>query len=540
MLQELNVGVIERNTDVARMLDKFGVEYTEDDGLWSLQWPNDKQDLKDFRTFDPAKRQFYLDGGQQGFGMSKMYALITGAREEHAPALLLTDKELWLKDISDKVFKTTKSTEIVSMVCPDGTLVEQLYDWVSQEAKFAIKKPDGEVSISEKFEHQGQLYTPVLDDLIKQGVVLLPSEVGELRDEAELLSYIQGYLHYYVDVDEHFERLATYYALFTWLYDSFSTLPYLRMLGQHGTGKSRFLRTLGYICYRPMNIGGAVSTASVYRMLERYGGTLLIDEADYPKSSEVWALLVQILNLGYEVDGRVIRCDNKAFDPKPYSCYGPKLIASRKPFNDDALDSRCLTAIFYPTQRDDIPLQTPRGIEWEDAQKIRNMLLAWRFAKFSKHGADEIGFIQGGEDGLEPRLEQIIRPLQFVLESENAKQDIEEFVKDYGDSLKQERKQSLPGLVLKGLVELLDEGKEPYYHAIAEKVQPWLENPGYILTGRKIGFVIRKELHLQSRTGTGNKALIIVNDEAISRISKVCRRYGLALPIGEALELGLN
>lgn len=527
MSQELNIHLIERNTDIVKLLAKYNVKHTEANGLWALQWPNDKHDLREFTIFDPVKRQFYRDGGQRGFGISKMYALMSGLRvHDQAPAVLVAQRDLWLEDISDKVFKTKKVKKTISLVCPDGTLVEELYNPKDHTASFAIRRPNGEITIASEFEYQGETYVPLVDDLIKDGVVLLPSKVGQLREEVDLLNYIEGYIYAYVDVSSTFRRIAAYYSMFSWLYDKFSALAYLRALGQYGTGKSRFLKTVGSICYRPIVMGGAVSTATIYRMLEKYQGTLLIDEADYPKTSEPWALMVQILNLGYENDGRVIRCDSRTFQPRAYSCYGPKIIAGRQPFDDDALESRCLTCLFYPTQRNDIPLEVPNGLGWEDARNIRNMLLAWRFEKFNQE--NEVGYVTGE---LEPRLEQIIRPLQSVLKSEEAKINIDQFVKNYANKLAIERAQSLAGLVLKAIVELLNENKECYYHEIAAKMQPWLDNPEYILSGMKIGIQVRKNLHLIGEKGYANKTRIKLDDETWENITKLCNRYGIDPPV---------
>lgn len=416
-----------------------------------------------------------------------------------------------------------KVESVPSLVLADGSLIESLYDPESNEGRFAIRRPDGQIKMAESIPYRGKILMPLCDAVVRQGVVLLPSAVGKLRDEEELIGYIQGYIHAHVDVSETFKKIASYYVLLTWLYDNFTAIPYLRALGQHGTGKTRFLKTVGNICYRPVFLGGAVSAASLYRMLELYQGTLLIDETDYSPKSEVWALLLQILNLGYEADAVVIRCDGNNFKPIPYHCYGPKIIAGRKPFQDKALDSRCLTETFYPTRRDDIPLQIPRAIEWKDAREIRNMLLSWRFARYNAD-PEHLGYLTGD---LEPRLEQIVRPLQAILTSDEAKGDIEEFVKCYAQKAKAEMGQTLPGLILRAIAKLLQQGQEPYYHLIVDKVQPQLEDEDYKLTGRKIGTIVRKALHLESCKGTQNRTKVKIDEDAITRIRRLGQRYGL-------------
>jgi hypothetical protein len=60
------------------------------------------------------------------------------------------------------------------------------------------------------------------NNLIKNDVVLLSSEPQEYGSEAELVAEIQAYIHRYVDLSPQFERIASYYALFSWLYDGFN------------------------------------------------------------------------------------------------------------------------------------------------------------------------------------------------------------------------------------------------------------------------------------------------------------------------------
>jgi len=99
------------------------------------------------------------------------------------------------------------------------------------------------------------------NNLIKNEVVLLPSEPEEYGSEEGLLADIQSFIHRYVDVSPLFEKIASYYVLFSWVYDSFNELPYLRLRGDPGSGKTRFLLTVGSVCYKPIFASGA-STVS--------------------------------------------------------------------------------------------------------------------------------------------------------------------------------------------------------------------------------------------------------------------------------------
>ena len=91
--------------------------------------------------------------------------------------------------------------------------------------------------------------------------------------------------------------IAAYYVLFSWVYDAFNELPYLRVRGDYGTGKTRFLAIVGSIAYKPIFGSGASTVSPIFHLLEQFGGTLVIDEADFRFSDEK-ADLVKILNNG--------------------------------------------------------------------------------------------------------------------------------------------------------------------------------------------------------------------------------------------------
>jgi hypothetical protein len=112
----------------------------------------------------------------------------------------------------------------------------------------------------------------------------------------------------------------------------------------------------GSICFRPIFASGATTPAPIFRILEQFRGTLVFDEADF-KDSAAWSEMVKLLNNGYRPGMPVLRADkeNGKWYPRSYQVFGPKLISTRFPFKDEALESRCLTSEMLPLTRDDIP-----------------------------------------------------------------------------------------------------------------------------------------------------------------------------------------
>ena len=195
---------------------------------------------------------------------------------------------------------------------------------------------------------------PISGEEIGLGAVRLPSGIEEYGDTTALLAEIEEHIYRYLDVSDIYRKLAACYILLSWLYDRFNTLPYLRALGDTGCGKSRFLDVIGGLCYKAISASGCITPAPIYRMLRRWGGTLILDEADM-KDSDEYNEVVTILNCGFERGRPVMRAvKDDPEDVRVLPVYGPKVFATRRRFQDAALEARCLTEIMVETTRTDI------------------------------------------------------------------------------------------------------------------------------------------------------------------------------------------
>lgn len=164
--------------------------------------------------------------------------------------------------------ETTKQhrTPTISTVLSDGTLVEMLYSPEIKHCRF-VSYQNEEWRYEERLHvGEGQVLIPYSPDnnLLKHDVVLFPSEVEEYESEERLVSDVQSFIHRYVDLDPMFEKIASYYVLFTWVYDGFNELPYLRVRADFGSGKTRFLLTFGSVCYKPIFASGASTISPLF------------------------------------------------------------------------------------------------------------------------------------------------------------------------------------------------------------------------------------------------------------------------------------
>src|SRR5437879_8502949 len=161
--------------------------------------------------------------------------------------------------------KKQAARSTVSTILPDGSLVEM----VCQESRtlFCVSK-DGAFRYETNLLVNGQRLVPYSprNNLLSNEVVLFPSEPVEYRSEAKLAEDIRAFIHRYVDISPLFEQIASYYVLFSWLYDAFNELPYLRLRGDTGSGKTRFLLTVGSLCYKPIFASGASTVSPLFQI----------------------------------------------------------------------------------------------------------------------------------------------------------------------------------------------------------------------------------------------------------------------------------
>ena len=175
-----------------------------------------------------------------------------------------------------------------SAILDDGTIVEMIFRPELRRTFFAICSA-GRWTIQDVVDlgPDAKLVPfSANNNLIKNEVVLLPSEPQIYGREENLVAEIREFINRYVDLQESFEEVATHYVLLTWLYDAFNELPYLRLRGDYGSGKTRALLTIGSLCYKGFFASGASTVSPIFHTLDAFRGTLIFDEADSGFSDE--------------------------------------------------------------------------------------------------------------------------------------------------------------------------------------------------------------------------------------------------------------
>jgi hypothetical protein len=322
-----------------------------------------------------------------------------------------------------------------------GWLVDYVYNPEDDEAKLVWRTPTGEIGMGERVIIDGRTYLPEPPGKpIRDGVVLFAGDLGELRSTRELVAMAEMFIRsYYLLDNPRTAKIMAYYVLLTWVYDCFSTLPYLRAVGEAGAGKSELMKRVGFLCYRTMTASGANTAASFFRGVEKFRGTVFIDEADLQDGGDMSNDLVKFLNLGAMRGNAIWRLEEhtgpdgaRVYDLATYSTFCPKLIAMRRDFKDDAVASRSLTFKLLP--REAIELRQagiPLSVDAEFRRKalvLRNMLLRWRM----EHWQPEIQINENDIDfDISSRLNQVTLPLLALAADDlELKQDIRQVLRD--------------------------------------------------------------------------------------------------------------
>lgn len=366
----------------------------------------------------------------------------------------------------------------------------------------------------------GVEYVTPAGDLVRKGAVLLPTYPKEYGSIAELVRRIEQFIYKYLDVSDQYRKIASYYTLLTWVYDCFEVLPYLRPLGDFGTGKTRFQKVIGSICYKPMFCGGATTTSPIFRIIDLYKGTLVLDEGDFQYSDST-VDLIKILNCGYAKGVPVLRTEGEAKRmPVSYDVYGPKIIGTQRRWQDKALESRCLTEVMRGMPRKDIPIHLPKSFDSE-ALDLRNQLLMFRFEHY--------GNIEVKPDlvipNIEPRINQIALPLLSLIDDPTILAEIREFVTDYAQQLRQSRGQEVAAEVLRVMCRMVDSNIPLQVKQIAKLVNEdrKTDQGEQAISPSKIGRINASSFNFRTRQVHG--VTEIIWDVEIAE--RLCDRYGV-------------
>jgi len=420
-----------------------------------------------------------------------------------------------------------KQQLIVSVILNDQRIIETVYSKNSYGTQLALSDGNKTTLVKSFTENNKSSLTPISpsNNLIKHEAILFAEQPESYVSIESLIADIQEYIYRYVDLSDQFRKIASYYVLLTWVYDVFNELPYLRLRGDYGSGKTRALFVIGSLCNKAFFASGASTVSPIFHILDTFRGTLIFDEADFRFSDEK-SELVKIFNNGNVRGFPVLRTAitaKREFDPRAFDVFGPKIVAMRKTFDDPALESRFLTEEMGQKQmRKDIPINLP-DIQKDEALYLRNRLLMYRFRMRNNIKIDNSLY----DTRLSPRINQILTPLLSLIENQKLNDDIKEAVMSFEQNLNAERASSPEAGVLEVIHELSSRTEKSLV-PISEITEVFVKKYGKeydrIITNRYIGGILRKRLRLTTYKSHGIYVMPISEKH---KIDELCIRYGV-------------
>lgn len=357
----------------------------------------------------------------------------------------------------------------------------------------------------------------VLDE---EGRVKIPT-AKEVYDEVEV--FIRK--HFVHDDDRVYGKLALW-VMHTYCVDFFDTVPYMQFLASHGSGKTRGLEVLRSLSYRGMLTAG-FTPANLYRLIETYHPTLLLDESGHSihERSESGGTIISVLNAGYKRGSKVYRTNiKKSEEPVGYDCFGPKAIAAVKGFLP-TLESRCIIIPMIKGKPEN------RTIDKGWAALLRGKLTLW-----AMYAPVEVVW-PDAEDG---RVEEVFMPLHSIahLVGDDAVSMLEGYMHDEIVRRMHDERMSDDAIVMQALVEQLPLGLMTGKIRIKDICDAYNEMASGLYGDdfRKCSYRRMAErlkaLGLSNRSTTvrDNQGAYLPHDKNMNRIMALARKYHVEVP----------
>lgn len=202
------------------------------------------------------------------------------------------------------------------------------------------------------------------EELAKPDVQKLYQEVFQVFDD-------------FIDVKEDYKHLMTIAVFFTYQQHKSHTTPYLYLVGEKDSGKSRVLEILEFLAYRAL-LATSISAPNVIQYLEDGPVGIVLDD-EVADSIKYDSDKRSVYKSGYRASGKVpkIITDRDGRRKQIYfNAYSFKAFGSKYLVDDDQIVSRCIVIVMIQGK--------PKyggfllNVDLPRFQKIRNKLLLWR------------------------------------------------------------------------------------------------------------------------------------------------------------------
>jgi len=216
-------------------------------------------------------------------------------------------------------------------------------------------------------------------------------------------------------------KILKAFVVYTWIPEISDYATYLLISGDKGSGKTRLLEALSFVCRRSY-LSGNTSVALFARVIDKHGCTFFLDEqkirakeTSKEEEQDIWAILRNgsVRGMPYS------RMSEGGKEVLNYNVFGPKLIATNWGVPEDVED-RCLRVEMFR-----ITGFTPKSIDkklldlfWREMTLIRFYLIK-KFQKLKKvHESNKRNLERKKYDGRFIEIISNILPFSSLTSSE--------------------------------------------------------------------------------------------------------------------------
>ncbi|MDR0470702.1 MAG: hypothetical protein LBH79_03105 [Nitrososphaerota archaeon] len=263
------------------------------------------------------------------------------------------------------------------------------------------------------------IYKPPFNDSLKKGLVIVPTGYTECTFD-EVFNDIDAFAPSCYDAcdQEALLKLLTRVAVGSWFMDRFVSdplydisgsgkfAPIIPIRGPSQSGKNRLAFVLRLLAYRPYFQMSTYRIPSIFRPIDFWRGTMVLDEADFNNTNEK-SELVHFLNC--RATGTPISRQNSV-DPNKtdvFDNFGLTILTQRRGFDDNATESRAIPFYSQTTSNKKIAV-----LETDDmlrqGLRLQNKLLYLRMKYYRQVTIDKTA---GVSDISDHRLVASLLPL---------------------------------------------------------------------------------------------------------------------------------
>jgi putative DNA primase/helicase len=258
------------------------------------------------------------------------------------------------------------------------------------------------VSTLDKLVRSKRRRTPAGD--IQGGELKLaePAPWPDPVDGVQLLDEIAAAVRNHVFMLDAAVHAVTLWVIHSYLVDCFTTSPRLAVHSpEKECGKTTLLDIIQKLSWRPL-LTPSIQQAGVFRVIERWKPTLLIDEADtFLRDNDG---LRGVLNSGHRKGEFVVRVEGDDREPRAFSVYGACAIAliGKLP---DTLESRSISIELRRAKQGEVP----RQFRYDRATDLDE--LAGKARRWADDNRDIVRQAEPSTNGLFNRVADNWRPL---------------------------------------------------------------------------------------------------------------------------------